>query len=67
MFKIQFWTAKILFFSEIPKYYWIFFHFLAFFFSSGLINLLFFFINRFYLHLLAQPHDLSFASDAIKA
>ena len=28
MFETQIWTAKILFFSEIPKYYWIFFHFL---------------------------------------
>ena len=48
MFETQIWTAKILFFSEIPKYYWIFFYFLAFFFSSSLVNLLFFIINRNY-------------------
>ena len=34
MFETQIWTAKILFFSEIPKYYWIFFSILAFFFIS---------------------------------
>ena len=41
MFETQIWTAKILFFSEIPKYYWIFFHFLAFFFSFGPLSLSF--------------------------
>ena len=60
MFETQIWTAKILFFSEIPKYYWIFFHFLAFFFSSSLVNLLFFIINRNYHQHFACYHGLSF-------
>ena len=45
MFETQIWTAKILFFSEIPKYYWIFFSFFAFFLPFDPLSSLIFIRN----------------------